>query len=208
MARLGCLELSGDQVTDLVRRYMDGEVAEGAFLGYDSYTTNDDPNVLVDGDLLAPGLLGVPVDGQTFLRLREARERLQEALSALPDDMSLAEAPDDVLTALGTPFAVIDDGLVTGARGVILSKILHRKKPRLIPVYDQFVWAVYSCRLGHDPKRHWSEFFTALASEMRTDLQQAPGLWGRWEPEVTALRALDMAVWQLGRNLAASAWET
>jgi hypothetical protein len=44
---------------------------------------------------------------------------------------------------------------------------------------------------------------TTLAGVMREDLLAARQLWDQWEPEISALRALDMVVWQLGHDLAA-----
>lgn len=200
MVRVGGLEISAETALELVHKYIDGEVAPWAHRSYDVYTTNNDSNRLADGDFLAPGLLGVPVDSPTFVHLRECRLNLEQFLAEIPDDVSLVDATEETLDAIGRPFGVIDDGLVSGARGVILSKILHRKKPALVPIFDQFVWVVYRTRTGEEAKRSWPAFITTLATEMRSDLQGATGLWDRWEPATSALRALDMAVWQLGQN--------
>jgi hypothetical protein len=82
------------------------------------------------------------------VHLTECRQELEKRLILIPDGIFLVDATDEVLEAVGAPFALIDDGLVTGARGVILSKALHRKKPGLVPIVDQYVWAVYRTRTG------------------------------------------------------------
>jgi hypothetical protein len=198
---VGYLEISKRDAVGYVERYRSGRVAPGVHDGYDAYSTTNEFDRLVDGDLLAPTLLGVPVDSPTFVNLKKVRQRLEVALAAIPGRVALADASD--LHAIGRPFAVIDERLVKGARGTTLSKILHRKRPGLIPIYDQYVWAIYRSRTGSDRSRTWATFMTTLAAEMREDLRSARELWEQWEPETSALRALDMVVWQLGHDLAA-----
>jgi hypothetical protein len=200
MITIGGSEYPNEEIARLVEDYIDGNVAEYAHRSCDAYQTTDDSDRLVDGAFLAPGLLGVPVCGEAFVHLTDSRHRHEELLHPLPRNVHLVNADDSLLNVIGHPFKLIDEGFVRGTGGVILSKILHRKRPKLLPIYDSRVWNIYRPQTGHDPHRPWPEFMTTLARAIRADLQSASRSWSEWGPEVTPLRALDMAVWQLRRT--------
>jgi hypothetical protein len=81
---------------------------------------------------------------------------------------------------------------------VIAGKLLARKRPRLLPVYDRVV----RCAVGRPPS-FWLALHTALREDNAAlyrqllELRQAAGL-----PEtVSALRVCDVAVWMNHRAL-------
>jgi hypothetical protein len=76
---------------------------------------------------------------------------------------------------------------------VIAGKILARKRPKLIPVYDSIV----SCQSGA-PKQVWLKLHSRLAEEdgrLRTALAEARATVGVDE-RVSILRVLDVVLWR------------
>ena len=55
-----------------------------------------------------------------------------------------------------------------------ISKVLHRKRPDLVPLYDSRIDAGYraSGYIAHDPHRSWVDFMNLLCRLMRDDLQR------------------------------------
>ena len=101
------------------------------FGSYDGYRTNDDPNVLADGDLLAPLLLNVQVSVRSYRKLQRWRPQLEEALAQLPA-VDLEDATDADIDKAAACFEVLDS---ERRMGVTLAKVLHRKHPRLLPLW-------------------------------------------------------------------------
>lgn len=85
-----------------------------------------------------------------------------------------------------------DRNETTGVGWVIAGKLLARKRPKLIPIYDSIV----SCQFGA-PKRVWLKLHDRLAAnncELRsalTDVRATAGV----EDEVSVLRVLDVVLW-------------
>ncbi len=175
-----------------------------AFPAYDTLVTNGSPD-LVDGDLLAPSLLGAHVDYARFVLLKRMLPSICEGMAALPDP-PLHEADDAGIAAVARCFAVLDEPIYVraGARGTIISKVLHRKRPDLIPLYDSRIWTAYtvSGAIGRGSHRPWVEVMQALCHSMRADLvhnltefqalQRAARDAGA---DLSLLRILDILVW-------------
>lgn len=70
---------------------------------------------------------------------------LNEVLADLPTDAPLDEADDDVLAAVAALYAVLDQVPKQPQVGMVkLSKVLARKRPGLIPIYDEAVRECYT----------------------------------------------------------------
>jgi len=175
-----------------------------AVTAYDRLVTNSSA-VLVDGDLLAPNLIGTEVDRDRFLLLRELVPRLA-GVADLPS-VGLHEAGDEVLDEVAGLFAVLDDAPYAGrgVRGTILSKVLHRKRPDLVPLYDSRIFESYTApgAIERSIHRSWRESMTLLLRQMRADLQAEAEAFealtdvaqGAGVP-LTRLRILDVLVWR------------
>ncbi len=209
--RVGRYELSEDLASSAFDDYVSasGNDARG-FPAYDGLVTSDDPARLVDGDLLAPVLLGCPISPVAFASLKSREEELGEALAKIPPDLDLVESDSSQLELLAPLFAPLGrgDGL-RGVQGTMLSMVLHRKRPRFVPLYDTFIWRCYSGGEGapieQDPARSWSRYIVLLAAAMRSDLRDAADFWHSLEtpaglPPVTPLRALDVVAGSVGRG--------
>ncbi len=175
-------------------------------IAYDRLVTNGSSE-LVDGDLLAPVLLGVHLDYARFTALCHMLPDLRAGLAALPD-VALADASDDVIGQVAQLFAVIDrlGRRQVGVQGSIIAKVLHRKRPALVPLYDTKVWAAYTApgAIPRTAERSWVEFMTLLCQEMRADLRTEAAEFARlagaaaahrFALALTPLRILDILVW-------------
>jgi len=192
-----------------------------AYPAYDRYRVTDNhPAVLDDGDLLAPVLLNVKVSVRSFYALQRHRHELQQRLAAEELEKSLAELDDaEIATHIGGLFAILDgddtagtptDTAVHGVRGTTLSKILHRKRPRSVPLHDAWVWTCYVGKGGHPvqdaPTRTWRTYMTLIASAMAQDLREQPTQFAQLqdassaEPGLSDLRLLDILAWNAGQR--------
>lgn len=192
-----------EEPEDLLLAYIEPDGAY-AYPAYDTLVTNGTAE-LVDGDLLAPSLLGAHVDYARFVLLKRMLPSLREGMSALPPT-PLEDTDDAGIAVVARCFAILDEPIYAraGARGTIVSKVLHRKRPDLIPLYDSRIWTAYtiSGAIGRGSHRPWVEVMQALCHSMRADLvhnraeflalQRTAADKGA---DVTLLRILDILVW-------------
>ncbi|MFG2560058.1 DUF6308 family protein [Streptomyces sp. NPDC048496] len=181
---------------------------------YDRMDTGSGPDELNDGDLLAPLLVNAGPTIKAVFNLQAVRPELEAALTRVPLDLTLQSAvADGVHRPLLEPLVRILDrpGGVPGVRGTTLMKILHRKRPHFVPLYDSRVYDCYCGTSGDHPlrpdrKRTWVEFFAVLAEAMVADLDSQPQQWKviavNAPEDVSLLRVLDVVAWNLGRDRA------
>jgi len=197
----GTLEV--EQPDQVLLDYLD--VRNGyAYPAYDTLVTNGSAE-LVDGDLLAPALIGVHMDAGRFGLLREMLPAL-EPVADLPG-VALQDAADDEILCVAGLFGILDEPRYAGrgVRGTILSKVLHRKRPELVPLYDSRIYDAYAAPgvLPRSPDRSWQDFMAELCTRMRDDLREESAAFaelGAAAQEVgatlTPLRILDILVWR------------
>lgn len=200
----GTLEIDDGDADELLLAYIAGNDIY-AYPAYDTLVTNGSTQ-LVTGDLLAPTLLDAHVDFPRFTVLRRLLPVLNERIGALPAT-PLEDTDDDGLAAVARLFGVLDgagSGPVTGVRGSIVSKVLHRKRPDLIPLYDSRVWTAYTAggAIARTNQRTWEEFIAQLCRVMRADLRAEADRFGELQElaagngaQLSRLRILDILVW-------------
>lgn len=152
-------------------------------------------------DLVAVQSLSVTVPASVALDLLEGPlgARLSDLLQVIPRHIDMADA-DALVVSDGSPAYQAWHLLCDqhGVNWVIAGKILARKRPGLLPVYDRVV----RCAVGRPPS-----FWLALHTALREDdcalhrqllvLRQVAGV-----PEtVSTLRVCDVAVWMSHRAL-------
>ncbi|MFE0513181.1 DUF6308 family protein [Streptomyces sp. NPDC058964] len=185
-----------------------------AWPAYDRLNTGSGPNELNDGDFLAPGVLNAGPSITGMYSLQTVRGALEQALAAVAVDLTLESAVEQGLhrQLLGDLVRVLDPpGSLPGVQLTILTKILHRKRPLLIPLFDPNVRSCYWMKktipgypLHRVRNRPDAEFFPLLAEHLLSDLTKQAGLWSglaaRVPAAVTPLRLLDAIAWGLGGN--------
>jgi hypothetical protein len=200
--RLGVL-LSSERVVGDLRHYFGLGVPPGGmpFTGsrFEHLAGGGDRLEVADRitaeDLVAVQALSVTVPAPVALDILEGRlgVRLSGLLQAIPRDIDMVDA-DAAVVAGGSPADQAWHLLCAqhGVNWVIAGKILARKRPRLLPVYDRVV----RCAVGQ-PSSFWLALHAALRADDRAlhrqlmELRQVAGV-----PEtVSALRVCDVAVW-------------
>jgi Family of unknown function (DUF6308) len=162
---------------------------------YDGLGDNPRDAVSVD-DLLAVTMLDVRVKPRTLrLLLGEDAGRTTELLRALPDDVDLWDADETALAAVEAAAVHLAQAKFDGSGRVVASKILARKRPRLVPVLD----CVVLHQLGR-PTADFGSVRRGLAVWLRDPVvQDRLGLLlGHCPDGVAPLRALDVALWMRG----------
>jgi len=197
------LEVLGDDrsLADLSRYFGNG-LEQAPFTGsrFNSLGANDRDRITAS-DILAVQCLSVTIPIHVTLDL------LEGVLGASVADL-LADVPDDVdlgshaATVHVVPGASADQAwhlldAETGVGWVTAGKLLARKRPRLLPVYDTIV----RCALGKPaPGAVWSAYHRLLQSpdiiERLDGLHRQAGL----PPEVPRLRVLDVVLWMRHRR--------
>ena len=97
MIKVGGREVDPERARTWVDKYLNGEPGQFGYPSYDGYRTNEDPNSLCDGDLLAPTLLNVQVKIKSFADLCACRDDLEAAVGDVPVDVDLADADSAAL---------------------------------------------------------------------------------------------------------------
>lgn len=127
--------------------------------------------------------------------LRVAIQRILDETA--PDDNSFIDADlDSDHGSWGLVRAVLATSQSTrGINGSRVSKMLHRKRPGLVPLFDPTVARFYA-RSVDDPVPFWR----ALQADIRANRETAEGMAvGRTTPDyrpVTVIRAVDIAIWE------------
>jgi hypothetical protein len=151
-------------------------------------------------DLYAVQALGVQVPFAVGKELLEGQLGTDIAahLREIPVDVELGTQEADGLVADGghadQAWKLLNDRKQkTGIGWVIAGKLLARKRPKLIPVYDSIV----SCQFGA-PKQVWLKLHHQLAEDdggLRAVLAEARAAVGAGD-KVSILRALDVVLWR------------
>ncbi|MGW4757555.1 DUF6308 family protein [Streptomyces chartreusis] len=195
--------IARDQADEDLRRYFGTSQPVGAasFTGrrFEHLAGGGDrptvANVVTADDLIAVQTLSVTIPAQGALDLLEGRLGLQlsKLLHEIPNHMDMADADASDL-APGSP-ADAAWHLLTDQPGigwVTAGKLLARKRPRLLPVYDQVV----RCILGR-PVSFWLDLHSALRADDRALHHELLALRrsARVPETVSALRICDVVLW-------------
>ncbi|MCB2411536.1 DUF6308 family protein [Demequina sp. TTPB684] len=198
------------QAVHLVQRYFGRTNESVRHLGASFETIGgrwDDPasiNEVTPGDLISLSTLSVEVKGASAIILLdpEMSATMTALLEQIPAEKTLLDDDAPALLDDGGPAAELWDVVreVHDFGQTRTSKLLARKRPRLIPVYD----SVIAAELGISGSRdHWKV--------MRDLVTQDDGaLWKRaqrihaevgLDDIVTPLRVIDIVLWRHGKDI-------
>ena len=124
------------------------------------------------------------------------RLQLRNALAEFPDDLDLAGSPGSITQILQQLPATLP-----GVDLSLLSKVLHRKRPRLIPMLDRSLLNQYRDQLLGRGAQAWPDLVLAIQADLA--LQENRVILERVQDRLlralahtpSALRLLDIAVW-------------
>lgn len=195
----------GDALTDLRSYFKRGHSSSG-FTGawFDDFgglqLAEATKHQLTAQDIVAVSFLSVAVPARAALRLlNEQAGALTSLLERVPHDVDLVDATAEQVGA-GSAASELYSVLRAGRDGLgptLTSKLLARKRPRLLPVWDSYVWNVTGCR-----KSWWSDLQRALQADegalhgRLVDLRAAAGL----PDHISPLRVLDVLIWREGER--------
>lgn len=144
-------------------------------------------------DVVAVSLLAVNVPSRAALYLLDDPSgNLGANLRAIPTNVELVDATDEHLAAADRLWDEIDALKYVGRTKT--SKLVARKRPRLVPVQDSVTMAA----LG-EPTRFIEPLREKLRSGLHTELVEL-GRQSAIPSEVTALRVLDVLLWMAFRK--------
>ena len=177
--------LADPGVNGLVAAYFD---PDGPFAGtlFDLLGENP-PCVLTLDDLLATTLLDISWQPFAVRALLAAGNQVTAALAAIPTDLDLWTAGPDVLQSATALHHWLDR--LPGVGPVIASKLLARKRPRLVPIHDSVVFRV----LAPPKNKFWMTLGAALTES--TLRQQIEDLRPAGGDSISLLRLLEVAIW-------------
>lgn len=156
------------------------------------------PNQFTADDLVALSLLSVHVPGEAALALLAPDDGnpFNALLRDIGDDRELAEEPE--VPSPSQAAWVLDKRLrnLPGVGRTIASKLMARKRPRLVPIIDDVVNRVMSLT-----PEHWVPLHAALRADAGRLQHQLVALHERCRlpREISALRVLDVVAWMEGK---------
>ncbi|HZJ07582.1 MAG TPA: DUF6308 family protein [Nocardioidaceae bacterium] len=149
-----------------------------------------DPSDVLPQDVLAAAALHPKLTQRDLVWFVDQRDRLRDFLASTPND-DLADSNPERLD-------VLLDFAGTGVELSLLTKVLHRKRPRLIPLLDRRLVDWYRFKLAARGAAAWPELTRALATDLaanRTALNEL----GELVP-LTHVRVADIAIWMEGQR--------
>ncbi|MCR6704854.1 MAG: DUF6308 family protein [Cellulomonas sp.] len=132
VVRVGGRSWSSDEASAFVKRYLTTPRENWAYPAYDAYPGA--PTDLVGPqDLFAPELLNAGLSLRAYYAFLDALEEVNERLAHVPTAVDLATAKPDDIAAVAHVIGVLDHPRIAGVKLTKLSKVLHRKRPRIFP---------------------------------------------------------------------------
>jgi hypothetical protein len=153
-------------------------------------------NEFTADDLLAVTFLSVRFSAAAAHSVLESKGRtLSERLERVGEDVDLAEV-EEPIDAHWAPWKLYDE--LRSIKGIGLTKatkLMARKRPRLIPIYDSVV-----AKVTNTVDQQWVPLREALRQNPSTSMERLQGLHERagLDPRVSALRVLDVIAWMDG----------
>lgn len=202
-----------DEASQRIRKYYTLTTTAGrpAFSGaqFDDFEPEDNPrDRFTAADLLSTGLLGVHVSGDGIVRLLMDESRtstMNKLLAVLPDDVDLSDLNDRAFAGLldnpDSPGAMLwdmlrenDTRLRIRVGPTLASKLLARKRPRLIPIWDSKIEAQLGLKGSRDHWRVMRQILSEDDGKLVDRLETIRRKSGQQE-RISLLRTFDVAVW-------------
>lgn len=184
---------------DRIRRYCgltwSGGSPETWAYRYFDLVPSEQPDSVTSVDVLAAAALHPGLSRTDLAFFVERADDLSDWLRSIPVDAELRTADSNLLAHLD---ALID---FDGVSITLLSKVLHRKRPSLVPLLDRHIidwyrpvtgersatlaWAPIIRAMQQDLIADASGPLTAIADALRPELPTSP----------SAIRLIDIAIW-------------
>lgn len=197
-----------EKLLGYLRKYSAGGAYTGAYFHELTFAGPSDPDRFDISDTASLSLLSVSLNGtMTELLTGEVKDNATLAMHLSQEpDRDLASLSSEEVRNLESPDnglnrAWMQIGKINGIGPTRTSKLLARKRPHLVPIWDSVISRV----LGLPSTKHyWSEFHTALTKdgnaldERLGHLAAEGGVAHRY----SRLRVLDILAWMHGTSTA------
>ena len=166
----------------------------------------DAADTLTADDIVAVSFLGMRIKGEAAYGLLETHKKpIRKLLSDIPKDVDLAsltadEAQDLMMSENSAAQRLWNIFRNKEAKWHVgptkASKLLARKRPRLIPIYDSVIDRV--TELGGSSRTQWTEWHGVLTqSDLPEHLEEIRRQSGIAE-QISQLRVMDVVLWMYG----------
>ena len=173
--------------------------------------TRDVRDRITDSDIVAVSMLSVTVPAKAAVGLRdpEITKTVARLLADIPVDIKMSDlTPEEAQAAFGKSSPAWDLWHVLRATEApnrwdigptIASKIMARKRPHLIPIWDEIIGQVIGKR---SPRTQWLNWHSHLqpGSPLSDRLRRIHEQSGVTQ-ELSELRIIDAILWRHGRDL-------
>lgn len=168
-------------------------------LGIDSLGDNKTDEITAE-DVAAVLCLGVNLEGRAVVDLLEnRRDKIGILLQKLPCDTNLWDESQATIEKKGSDANNIWKLLrsIKGIGPVKASKLMARKRPQLIPIYDR--WIDEALNLGGSSKGYWTKYRDLMLTEINEEplhiTLQNLIIESELDVSITPLRACDVILW-------------
>jgi hypothetical protein len=170
-----------------------------------------DRDRITDSDAVAVSMLSVTVPAKALIGLKEpaTAARVADLLSKIPTDRKMSDLTAEQAQALlgkgshavslwgelrRTPTTRWEIGATTA------SKIMARKRPHLIPIWDEIIGQVIGKRSSKDQWLNWHGLLTDENDDLPGRLARIHKL-SEVPQELSEIRIMDAILWRHGRDL-------
>ncbi len=161
-------------------------------------------NQLRASDIALSTMLMSRISGVTAGYILRIKAPIEDGLTRIPANLDLLDAgtDTDIPGAKGIGQAITAACTVPRAKLAVSTKILHKKRPGLIPILDSFVANHYAPQCPSDPNRSWGDYALALTRLIHRDMLSASSQLRDLQEELaenktpmTACRILNALTW-------------
>lgn len=202
----------------LIRRYCglpddDGTVATWDYLYYDARPSSPGDDIAPE-DVNAAASFGLRVTRDSLEGFNRLRADIAAVLRALPRDVSFEAASDEVLLVIENLMSDLVTGegssgmRIPGSDRTLVAAVLHRKRPRLIPLYNRAISDRYALGLKDKAQGRGVNLLLNMREDMN-DPRNANALRGiqsrlavdlDGQPAPSRIRLFDIALWMESRS--------
>lgn len=209
--RVGGAVMAWNDAVSYVQKYTHNKDRTWSYPAYDGYPGHPGPELGL-ADLPAISLLNA---GQraivSYYGLADMLPELNRRLAQPEVIGNFEDGSQATLEAIARIYDVVWEIRRPQIRLTKVAKVLHRKRPMLLPLYDEYIRRCYQ-EIGDPPlppdsKRPRAVFIRALLLAMQNDLRDQLPAWKQLAalapdggPTLSPLRVMDMVGWRLGSN--------
>ena len=204
------------QVSEKIERYC----SPTSGYAWPAYDIDHNPGILTATDLLSPALLSYPIKSKylnemlrepaknerpgsnSYFDLRIALERFVISTAESQNTLEQLHLTESETSQEWQSFKVALDLSKTtkGLTTVAVTKILHRKRPSLVPLVDSRIRAFFGRRKNEDDQLFHDIQDFVKTHEVKLDEWREPYSLPNGQP-MSRLRVLDIAIWMQSESI-------